>query len=65
MTYRVYIGGIILLFSISILIYRIMVFNREIKKLQKNSNIYSIWDLYNGEIVESEELILIGEESVD
>lgn len=65
MTYRVYIGGIILLFSISILIYRIMVFNREIKKLQKNSNIYNLKDLYNGEIDESEELILIGEESVD
>ena len=65
MTYRVYIGGIILLFLTSILIYRIIAFNIEIKKAQKNSNIYNLKELYNGEIDKSEELILIDEESAD
>lgn len=64
-TYRIYICGIFLLILISLLIYRIVFFKKESKKVKKNSNTYNLKELYNGEINECKELILIDEESVD
>lgn len=64
-TYRIYICGVFLLILISLLIYRILFLKKESKKVKKNSNTYNLKELYNGEINECKELILIDEESVD